>query len=263
MELGARLGSGRTAEIFEWGEGRVVKLFHPGCPRDSVEHEWRTARLVGGLGLPAPAVHGLVEIAGRPGLLYDRVPGRSMLAEIVRAPWNMATYAGMLARVQADILRTRAPDLSSLRDRLAEAADDVTLPPDIRRNVRATLDTLPDGDRLCHGDLHPDNVLIVPNGRPVVIDWVNATRGHPAADAARTWLLLTITEAPGDVQRRLAGIAGRRLFAALYIRRYRVLTGVAWRDVVRWLPLVAAARLREGVAAERRALLRLARTGVH
>ncbi|TMA37195.1 MAG: aminoglycoside phosphotransferase family protein, partial [Deltaproteobacteria bacterium] len=43
------------------------------------------------------------------------------------------------------------------------------------------LETLPDGDQLCHGDMHPGNIMLSRRG-PMVIDWTNARRGHPAAD---------------------------------------------------------------------------------
>ena len=46
-EKGALIGRGRTAEIYEWGEGRVVKLFLPGIPAEWARKEARTAEIVG------------------------------------------------------------------------------------------------------------------------------------------------------------------------------------------------------------------------
>ena len=37
----------------------------------------------------------------------------------------------------------------------------------------AWLDTLPDGQRFCHGDYHPGNVILTKAG-PIVIDWMTA-----------------------------------------------------------------------------------------
>src|SRR3546814_7594415 len=64
------------------------------------------------------------------------------------------------------------------------------------------LDALPDGDRLCHGDYHPGNVIETAGG-PVVIDWPAVTRGHPDADYARTLLLLRLGEPPSSEERRV------------------------------------------------------------
>lgn len=35
------IGVGNTAEVFEYGEGKVCKLFFPGYPKDAVEREYR------------------------------------------------------------------------------------------------------------------------------------------------------------------------------------------------------------------------------
>ena len=43
--------------------------------------------------------------------------------------------------------------------------------------------------RLCHGDLHPSNVILTRDG-PVIVDWFDASRGDPVADVARSSLML-------------------------------------------------------------------------
>jgi len=63
-------------------------------------------------------------------------------------------------------------------DRIAsgnEAAPD--LPHEEKQQARRHLAALPDGNALCHGDLHPGNVLLTERG-PVIIDCSAATRGE-------------------------------------------------------------------------------------
>ncbi len=50
---------------------------------------------------------------------------------------------------------------------------------------------------LCHGDLHPSNVILTDDG-PMIVDWFDACRGEPVAEVARTSLLLL---APGGRER--------------------------------------------------------------
>ena len=122
------------------------------------------------------------------------------------------------------------------------------------------LERLPSGDRLCHGDFHPANVL---QGRagPLIIDWTLAARGHPAADVARTRLLMLGGALPDDASPLLRGLArvGRRALFASYLRGYRRLRCLDFALVRRWEWVCAAARLSEGLEAEREALLRKAR----
>ena len=54
--LGRRVGVGRTAEIFEWKGGCILKLFLDGFRRESVEQEAKIGRLVSESSLPVPEV---------------------------------------------------------------------------------------------------------------------------------------------------------------------------------------------------------------
>jgi aminoglycoside phosphotransferase (APT) family kinase protein len=72
-----------------------------------------------------------------------------------------------------------------------------------------------DGARLVHFDLHPDNVLLGPDG-PVLIDWTNARGGDPDADVALTWL---IAETSAGVRGRLFAWLFRRIVGREAIRR--------------------------------------------
>jgi len=117
------------------------------------------------------------------------------------------------------------------------------------------LDGLPTGDRLCHGDFHPGNVLVAAD-RVGVIDWANAARGVPDADHARTLLLLRWADPlPGTplITRGLMA-AGRPVFAHQYARTYG---GSRCRlpQVDSWLTVHAAAPLAEGIEVERATLI--------
>ena len=47
---------------------------------------------------------------------------------------------------------------------------------------------MPEGE-LCHGDFHPLNI-IGPIGQEVLVDWLDATRGDPAAYVCRSFVLM-------------------------------------------------------------------------
>ncbi|SCW55716.1 hypothetical protein SAMN04487970_101541 [Paenibacillus tianmuensis] len=55
MKLGKRIGQGYTAEVFEWGSDKIIKVFRPHTA-DLMEYEWRISRQVAGLGLPMPGL---------------------------------------------------------------------------------------------------------------------------------------------------------------------------------------------------------------
>lgn len=73
------VGVGNTAEVFEFCDGKVCKLFKQSYPKDSVEREFRNAKEVQRLGLPVPKVFKIVKIDGRTGIVYEKIDGKSML----------------------------------------------------------------------------------------------------------------------------------------------------------------------------------------
>ena len=110
---------------------------------------------------------------------------------------------------------------------------------------------------VCHGDFHPDNIMLTSRG-PVVIDWMAACSGEPAADVARTVLLLSIgTPTEMDVVARMMITVMRRLVLNRYKAYYFRDSDLARSRVMDWLPVIAAARLVEGIENETEQLLTL------
>lgn len=254
---GQRIGQGRTAEVFAWGGCQVLKLFRPGFPREPVDEEFAAAQWASGAGLPAPAVGGMVEVDGRPGILYEHVTGPSLLAVLIARPWNVRHYARLLAELQVRINSVAGAGLPPLRERLRHMIEHAEgLPADRRGQALAALADLPDGDAVLHGDFHPDNVILSPRG-PVVLDWMTATAGHPLADVAWTSLTLTQAAIPPEMPRQRLIQAMRAYLHRVYLERYRSLAPFSVADLEAWLLPVTAARLEGNIPAEREPLLAL------
>ena len=79
VTLGRALAHGRTAAVYAWGDGRVLKLFNDRFSERAVKHEADVARASHACGQPAPAVHDVVCVSGRYGIVYERVDGPTML----------------------------------------------------------------------------------------------------------------------------------------------------------------------------------------
>jgi Ser/Thr protein kinase RdoA (MazF antagonist) len=253
--IGARLGAGREAEVFAWGDDAVVKLYRPGF---QAHREATVLADLDGHGV-APALFDTVEHDGRTGLVLERLDGPDMLTLLQRKPLRLLEFARMLAEAHVAVHRIHAPRaLPDLRQVLTTRIESATMPPHLRECALRILEELPDGDRVCHGDYHPGNVLVAAD-RVAVIDWVNATRGAPVADHARTMLLLRQAEPlPGTpLAVRALMAAGRSAFARRYARAYATGSPHPVRQIDAWLVVHAAARLAEGIDVEQNALIAL------
>jgi aminoglycoside phosphotransferase (APT) family kinase protein len=257
---GERLAEGREAEVFLQPDGTVLKLWRDPGSGDRARRESAALTALRSAACRVPASLGTVEVAGRPGLLLERVEGEDLLALLGRRPLSVLSVGRAMARAHLALHGPAAPDeLPELHDLLRERiARAETLPDDLRARAQALLDDLPRGDRICHGDLHPGNML-GSTADPVVIDWGDASRGDPTADVARSELLLRMGELPPGspvVMRTLARI-GRGLLITTYLGGYRRGRALDRAQLDRWLTVRAAARLSEGIPEEVPRLLRL------
>src|SRR5215467_295134 len=189
--LGAMIAQGREAEVYAWTGDAVLKLYRDGFGGHGAEAAALAS--LDGTGI-APRLLDTATIDGRLGLVLQRVDGVDMLAVLRHQPWRVVGLARTLADAALHIHRVPAPiDLPDLIDVLGDRIDSAGLDPRLRDFARRVLDTLPAGDRLCHGDLHPGNAVVTAEGTSI-IDWPGATRGAPAADFARSLLLLRQAE---------------------------------------------------------------------
>jgi hypothetical protein len=258
-ELGSPVARGRTAEIYAWHDSWVLKLFHDWMSPGAIQLESEIARAVHACGLPVPTVGDTLQVGGRWGIVYERVDGASLLANLSRRPWRAIAASRDLAVLQAEVHACVVPGLPSLKGRLAAKIGRALLPSEnLRSRALDRLASLPDGDNLCHGDFHPDNVLVASQG-PVIIDWIDASSGDPAADVARTMLLLSGGAPPPGVPFGWLLNVLRHIARWTYLRSYEQRCPDIRKRALAWLPVVAAGRLSEGISEERAQLQDLVR----
>ena len=245
--LGQPLAHGRTAEIYAWQEGQILKLFHNWFALEAIRYEQRIAQAVHASGLPVPTVGDIIQVNERNGLIYERVAGVTMLTVLSRRPWRLFHYARQMAELHAAMhASTVQAELPSQQQKLTHKINRAQeLPAALRDKALSVLETMPKADRLCHGDFHPDNILLTKQGA-TIIDWIDASLGNPLADLARTTIIFQGAVATSQIPKMWQKMA-MRLFHSLYLRHYFALRPGSEGEYWRWLPLVAAARLSEGI----------------
>jgi len=185
------LSRGNTSDVYAIGVDAVVKVPRPDVPDHWIEIEALHASAIHEAGLPTPMVLDVLDVDGRPSIVFERVDGPSMLEQLAASPGSAETLARDMAAIQREIHEATAPDaLPELRERVARKIDSVdSITAAERADATRVLDGLPSGSSVCHGDMHPGNILLGANG-PMVIDWFDATAGPPVADVVRTSLLV-------------------------------------------------------------------------
>jgi aminoglycoside phosphotransferase (APT) family kinase protein len=247
--LGDLVARGTRSAVHAYGRDAVIKVPDRATPEDWIIAEARYADAVRAAGAPAPRLLDVRQVRGRAASVWEWVRGPSMWQEILGAPTRAASYGRLLADLQLELFALVPPVvLPSQRDRLVNKIRRCALA--IDPALGEALDALPAPSRplrVCHGDLHPGNIILSADG-PVVIDWFDASRGDRAGEIARSRLLLR-AGADAALPSHLPG-ATRPLLAALadgYLGRIHVRLEVTADELRRWEAVEVVAQMAEHV----------------
>jgi aminoglycoside phosphotransferase (APT) family kinase protein len=246
--VGAVVAYGSRSTVREFGTDAVVKVPLPETAEAWIRYEAEYSTAVRLAGAPVPEFLGYIDYDGRIASVYRRARGPVMWAAIVEDPASVPSHAATLAEVHRHLAGLVPPaTVPSFTDR-------------IRCKVRAAapvagvdapevLAVQPTGGPivLCHGDLHPSNIILTVDG-PMVVDWFDTGRGDPIADIARSTLLMSpdADASPSHLGGATSPELRRRLTDA-----YLAAHGDIDADqLARWRAVMAVARVAEGVAAD-------------
>lgn len=230
---------------------------------DTAAFETAIQRHVHRCGLPVPAIRaakGPTDELDRAWTLMDLAAGQPTLSGLTatgavrRAPALYQGLPDLLARAAADLHRcpTNGPDLDDHHDRadihaflarIATQADSIDRP-DLAGTARTLTEQAPTRRVVCHGDLHPFN-LLVDGDRWTILDWSTAVLGDPHYDLGFTTLMLANPPLGGPAPgRALSRRIGHRL-AQRFLHTYTQHSGtpidlerLAWGHAVHALRAV-------------------------
>ena len=233
------IGQGATTKIYRDGS-TAIKLYL-NAPHDEAENEAVRQKFAHDAGLPVPAVYGVRRLDENTVTLeMEFIDGQPILRQGMDKDERTAAMEA-LVRLQRDIHKVEAGSLPRQADMIKWKINNTKhLEAAEKSRLAALTDEMSDGEsRLCHGDLHPLNILY--DGKKYwIIDWVDAAAGSPLADACRTYIIF---------KQYIGRMAGK------YLKIFCKEAGVSQNDVLAWLPVVAAARLNENMDDKTRAFL--------
>jgi tRNA A-37 threonylcarbamoyl transferase component Bud32 len=243
IEKATLLARASTADVYAWGDGHVLKLFHERTPWHA--NEVAATRVAREAHLPVPEViAGLIEVGEREGIIFERIDGPVMTMYIEDHPDQVEECAKQVAELHARIHSTAVSELPPLAGLLAWSIQQAEpLEEDRRKAVLDVLASLPDGEMLCHNDFHPTNIIVSSHGL-VVIDWAIGASGNPMADFARTWLISKMWL--DGLQEDRASERSRSLwkrFWETYFRWAKELRSYNSEDLIPWQIVTASASL--------------------
>jgi len=228
MEL---IGNGAQAEIFKEND-IIIKLFKKNIAKHDVEYEMNLQKMAFEHGLSVPKIYDIVEINGKYGIKMEYINGVTFGKIILDDMNKLNEYLNKSIEIQIGIHKIVTNNFPSMKEKLKNKINRVQIiTENEKQNIIKLLDKEKFNNNLCHGDFQFMNILETENGNKI-IDWVDSSSGNIEADVYRTYLLYKVNNDE---------------IAELYINNYCKMADISKENVLKWAPIIASARLSEGM----------------
>lgn len=203
MNIGKLIGKGATAEVFDYENDKVIKLYNLGESKNSLMWEYNRLKEAHKNNVPCPKVFDIVEVEGRHGYVMEKYHGLTMkekllsdIQKVIIGEMSIELFTihffddiKGVARALYEIHKIRMPEWDKLYDRLLwEVKSTELLLMKEKKLIIDLIENLPEDSVVCHGDINPNNIMIC-ESEYKFIDWVNAGIGNPLYDIAEyVWL---------------------------------------------------------------------------
>lgn len=242
MKIGELIGIGNTARVYQWGKTEIIKIFYD---QSSAMNEANNAEIINNLQLRSPNYSGLVEFEGKIGIVYEKIDGPTMLWHIEPTEQSISYNAKLMANLQYEIHHVENKLVPNLKLEITNKINNsLEISSPEKQIILDLLNSLPDGNRICHYDFHPDNIIISPKG-PIIIDWLNLLVGNQEADVTRTSMMIQSHSLPPNAPTWLSHRILRDLFNREYLAEYIKLADTDDSFLERWMIPTLAARIDE------------------
>lgn len=212
-------------------DGTAYKLFDKSFGPTQVFYEAMLQSLAEEAGIRVPKIYGIERIDERFAILSEYIEGRTIAQLMEEEPRKKDYYLGILAETQLGIHSHTVADIKKLKHKISREIKSLTALDEIKKyELETRLASMPEHNKLCHGNFGPENVVIDGMDKIIVLDWVAASRGNATADIARTYLKMALSSTE---------------MAERYISIICEKSGIDRQYVYEWLPLMAACGLCE------------------
>ena len=240
MNLDRVIAVRNNKTIYRDGD-RCIKVFGADYSKSDVLNEAVNQARIEETGLNIPKVLEVTMIDGKWAIVSEYIKGKTLAQLMEDDGENKEKYIELLVDIQMNIHSKTAPLLNKLKDKMSRKIAETDFDATTRYDLHTRLEGMPKHNKVCHGDLHPSNVIIAEDGTPYVIDWAHATQGNASADVARTYLLFWLN---GDNE-------GAEAYLNIFCKK----SDTAKQYVQKWMPIVAASQSTKGNEHERELLM--------
>ncbi len=179
------IGKGAMAEVIEYGKDKVCKLFYEDCSEEFIKLEYKNAIEMYKNNITIPKPFEIINLQNRKGIIYERIYGKT-LSHFLNGD-NKNKMLELFVDLHRNMLSHHSKNMLSYKEVIKKILNRSS---NKNHDFIKQINMLPDGTNICHGDLHPKNIIIKSDGTAVIIDFTSACCGPFLCDIARTFFIL-------------------------------------------------------------------------
>ncbi len=213
-----QIGAGAFGRVYRLDAERVVKVYAPEVnPLDKIERERSVARQAFIHGIPSAIPFETVRVGREHGIVYELVDAQTLGEAVTAEPDRLEAYATRMARLLRQLHDThfepgQLPDARGIFHGWVDIAERSGLyAPRTIELLRSFVDGFGAADTFVHGDFHPANIMVMPDGELLLIDMGDASMGSPDIDLAGMFHVLRIAARRPGGAKRLTGMSEQDL----------------------------------------------------
>lgn len=214
----------------------AIKMFNNDYAKSDVLNEALNQARIEETALNIPKIIEVCRIDDKWAIVYEFIKGKPLSLLMEDSPDKLDEYLEKFVDLQVTVHTQKSPLLTNLKDKMARKISQTDFDATIRYELHTRLESMPNHNKVCHGDFNPSNIIISEDGTPYIIDWSHVTQGNASADAARTYLLFQLV---GDLSS-----------AEKYLDLFCKKSDTAKQYIQKWIPIVAASQSVKGNAKE-------------
>jgi uncharacterized protein (TIGR02172 family) len=190
------IGRGAIGSVYRLDDENIVKVYEKDVPFEVIDRERIAARAAFVAGLPCAITYDTVDVDGKIGIVYEMFKADTLASVIMKNPEKIALYAADVADIARSMHTAEAVGVDSVKKLWLDWCEGIRskISDDEFESAKAVINAVPDASTFVHGDLHPKNIMVVPEtGEYLLIDMGDVGYGSPVFDLAVIFTCLNMS----------------------------------------------------------------------
>ena len=185
-----RIGIGRTAEVYDHKDNKVLKLFYSTVNEEDIEYEYLITKSISDMTSIVPKAYDVINVKDRMGIVFEKLNGEMLSDHLARNLRNARKVIHKFAQIQKRLNNISIENFPNHTNKLKQKIMSSSLLCDPEKEIILKYLKTINRDEICHGDYHPENVFVDQDHNFRVIDWANAFVSNKYIDIAKTYYLI-------------------------------------------------------------------------